>query len=148
MEFEFELTKDEMVAFDKVVHDRIGAMAKAAIGGWKFFAVNVIAAGLAVALMTGSHIYKRKLIEKAVYLRDGWLGAQLMVADEVGITVTSPGSSAQLSWALVREVIEDEATLYLFFNLSHALVLPKRVFRSGEELDQLRRWAQQREVKL
>lgn len=178
MEFEYELTEAELVAFDKVVHARVDTLTKAALGGWEFLAQNIlawipigiagaafidlyhdypqspdlktiaIAASLAVALMTGSGIYKRKLIEDAVKLSDDWPRAQSLVANEVGITMTSPGSSAQLSCPVVREVIEDDATLYLFFNLSHALVLPKQVFRSGDELDQLRRWAQQREVKL
>lgn len=36
---------------------------------------------------------------------------------------------------------EDEAALYLFFNLTRAFIVPKRVFRSTEELDQFRGWS-------
>jgi hypothetical protein len=98
---------------------------------------------VAWTLLAWGRLYKRKLVEKKFDFRDTWLGAESMVvvADEVGITATSPGSTMQLSWALIREVIEDDATLYLFFNLSHALVLPKRLFRSTDELVQLRGWA-------
>jgi hypothetical protein len=47
-------------------------------------------------------------------------------------------ASSALNTIVIAAAID---AAYLFSNLSHALIVPKRVLGSTEDLDQLRKWA-------
>ena len=103
--------------------------------------VILIAVVIAGILMAASAFYRRKLVAGAVYRSDGWSESQSVSADPEGLHITSPGASTHCAWTRFSECVEDDAGFYLFLDMSHAVIVPKHVFHSPEELAQFRAWA-------
>lgn len=63
-------------------------------------------------------------------------GRKLCRIDEKGISIESPSMKTWHAWGCVRDIAENQKYISIYYDLIRAVVLPKKSFRSAEELAQ------------
>lgn len=81
-----------------------------------------------------SHVSRqtKKMIQEGK--NGGLLGKHLLLMTEEGLIETTPNSETKVSWASVKEFVEDEDNFYLYNSGLSAIILPKRDVADEEEL--------------
>ena len=169
MNIEYSLTQSDLAAFNTVVRRRIAARAKPSfkllvlnVVAWIPFGAAaadylnlyrsyphlasdlnfiLLASAIAAVLIKSINVYRRKLLERAVYADENNRAEQSITADQSGLCVVAGDASSRCAWSSFTDCSEDDAALYLFLDVSHAVIVPKRAFRSTQELQQFLGWA-------
>lgn len=96
---------------------------------------------LAAALIWVGAIYKRRLFQAVLRDDEETRALQSVSIDSAGLSVVTGEASSRCTWSSFKDYFEDEVAVYLFMDLSHAVIVPKQSFGSAEELGQFREWA-------
>ncbi len=98
---------------------------------------------IGIGLMVGGILFKQRVVyRRAMLAPDGWfLSEQTVDLSPDGVSVRSACGEAHYTWPSFRDIVEDEANLYLFIDNAQALVLPKHALGSPEQIAQLKTWA-------
>jgi hypothetical protein len=105
--------------------------------------LKVIAGALLVSivLFMFNAWYKRHLYNKVLLAKDSWVfSEQTFEITAEGLKTEGTYGSSNYKWPAFIFTTEDQANVYLFVDNGHALVLPKSVFTSPEQLTHLKTW--------
>lgn len=94
-----------------------------------------------VVLLMANGWYKRHLYDKVMLAKDSWFfSEQTVEITAESLRTEGRYGSSNYKWSAFTFVAEDHANIYLFVDNGHALLLPKSVFTSPEQLVQLKAW--------
>jgi hypothetical protein len=82
------------------------------------------------------HVRKqtRRLIDERS--NEGMIGPHTMDLDETGMRDVNEFGETQVSWAGIKEVVEEDDYVYLYNSSVSAYILPKR----GQDMAEMRQW--------
>jgi YcxB-like protein len=170
MNLSYSLSKDQLMAFNRFTYRRLGARRGAKVANtilsvviWVSIAVatgtftslykkapalstelNTIAFLFALSMggLIAGIVYQQRSQRNAVFGEGSMLRRQQSVAaTSDGLDFAVPGARTHYDWSRFVEVFEDSATIYLYLDSSHGLVIPKTAFASADELQQFVSWA-------
>jgi hypothetical protein len=102
----------------------------------------LVSFAVGVVLLIVGQLYQQRRLRESAFSEKIWLCApQSLSATEGYLDVATDGASTRYDWSRFIECIEDRTKLYLFLDLSYAVVVPKSAVGRSEELDQFRVWA-------
>lgn len=102
----------------------------------------LIAFGVAIAVLVASHLYRQKRNRELAFSDASWLRAtQSVSATPEGLEIMTSGACTRYDWSGFTDCVEDQTMLYLFLDLTCAVLIPKNAFSTPEELSRFRSWA-------
>jgi hypothetical protein len=105
--------------------------------------LSVIAMALliGVAFLVANNRYKRHIFNKALLPINTWIfSEQTIDISPDGIKTEGAYGSSNLKWAAFVHTDEDQINFYLFIDNRHAVLIPKSVFTSPDQLAQIKAW--------
>jgi len=107
--------------------------------------VVAIAFEVGCVLMSVAYFYRKYAYRKAMFSHSGrFLSEQVLEISEEGISLSGHCSEASFRWPAIIDFAEDNRNLYLFIDNAEAILLPKAVLASSEQLSQIKAWIQAR----
>ncbi len=101
--------------------------------------ILVIALILSIAIVFTTVAVSRMLFFQSVLADDGIVTApHILEIGREGVSVESSFHREYYGWSAIQACEEDKQSIYLFLDNSHALIIPKRSFPTGETADAFR----------
>lgn len=105
--------------------------------------LSVIATALLIGavLLVANNRYKRHIFNKVLFPKNAWLfSEQTIEISAEGIKTESAYGSSSFKWPAFVHTEEDQTNFYLFVDNRHAVLLPKSVLMSPDQLAQIKAW--------
>jgi len=71
--------------------------------------------------------------------KDLLIGSRTIELSENQIVMESPLSKSEVSWSAISKFQESKKAFYLYLGKSQAIILPKRIFKSDEKINEFKK---------
>ncbi|MGE5403419.1 MAG: YcxB family protein [Candidatus Saccharibacteria bacterium] len=96
------------------------------------FDLVLIVAGTAVVMLPALILAQMEFAKRSV--PNSMLGDVTITADESGLMLKNSASETLMAWTAFIDMKEDNQNIFLYTDRNHAKIIPKRGFKSEEEL--------------
>jgi len=92
-----------------------------------------LAAPLLISLIYA--IYSENNLNRAYRLREDMLTLRTISLDENGVNEKTTKSSSSQNWDMISEISQDKNYIYIWIGRTQAHILPKKIFKSQEDME-------------